>query len=101
MHLQSLFLSAVAVSSVSLGWGALDKPSASNLIWSDQGAVVVYPQEDKGSGPDGSFGAYNKPSAVWEAEGYPIGNGRVGAMVTGSMPGRTSSATTCLSAICS
>ena len=47
MHLQSLFLSAVAVSSVSLGWGALDKPSASNLIWSDEPAVVVYPQEDK------------------------------------------------------
>lgn len=69
MHLQSLFLSAVAVSSVSLGWGALDKPSASNLIWSDEPAVVVYPQEDKN--PDGNFGKYKKPSAVWEAEGYP------------------------------
>ena len=79
MHLQSLFLSAVAVSSVSLGWGALDKPSASNLIWSDEPAVVVYPQEDKN--PDGNFGKYKKPSAVWEAEGYPIGNGRVGAMI--------------------
>jgi len=73
MHLQSLFLSAVAVSSVSLGWGALDKPSASNLIWSDEPAVVVYPQEDKN--PDGNFGKYKKPSAVWEAEGYPNGNG--------------------------
>ena len=79
MHLQSLFLSAVAVSSVSLGWGALDKPSASNLIWSDEPAVVVYPQEDKN--PDGNFGKYKKPSSVWEAEGYPIGNGRVGAMI--------------------
>ena len=87
MHFQSLYLSAVAVSAVSFGWGALDKPSASNLIWSDQPAVIVYPQEDKGCGPNGSFGVYKKPSAVWEAEGYPIGNGRVGAMIF-SAPGR-------------
>lgn len=85
MHFQSLYLSAVAVSAVSFGWGALDKPSASNLIWSDEPAVVVYPQEDKNS--EGSFGKYRKPASVWEAEGYPIGNGRVGAMIF-SAPGR-------------
>ena len=85
MHFQSLYLSAVAVSAVSFGWGALDKPSASNLIWSDEPAVVVYPQEDKNS--QGSFGKYRKPASVWEAEGYPIGNGRVGAMIF-SAPGR-------------
>ena len=79
MHLQSLLFSALSVSAVSLGWSALDKPSASNLIWDDKPAVVVYPQADKN--PDGSFGKYKKPSAVWEAEGYPIGNGRVGAMI--------------------
>lgn len=79
MHLQSLLFSALSVSAVSLGWSALDKPSASNLIWNDKPAVVVYPQADKN--PDGSLGKYKKPSAVWEAEGYPIGNGRVGAMI--------------------
>lgn len=66
MHLQSLLFSALSVSAVSLGWSALDKPSASNLIWDDKPAVVVYPQADKN--PDGSFGKYKKPSAVWEAE---------------------------------
>ena len=53
MHLQSLLFSALSVSAVSLGWSALDKPSASNLIWDDKPAVVVYPQADKN--PDGSF----------------------------------------------
>lgn len=79
MHFNSLFSAALAVSSVSLGLGAIDKPSAVNLIWSDKPAVIVYPQQDKN--PSGNLGSYKDTHAVWEAEGYPIGNGRLGAMI--------------------
>lgn len=79
MHLQSLLFSALSVSAVSLGWSALDKPSASNLIWNDKPAVVVYPQADKTL--TAAWANTRSPPAVWEAEGYPIGNGRVGAMI--------------------
>ncbi len=80
MTIRSLLLSALAVSGASLGWGAIEGSTASNLIWSDKGAVVVLPQKEKN--PQGSFKGYGgNPQSVWEAEGYPIGNGRVGAMV--------------------
>lgn len=75
MILQNLITTAVAVSTFTMAWGALDKPAKNNVIWSNKGATVLYPQKEKN--PAGS----KNPGSVWESEGYPIGNGRVGAMI--------------------
>lgn len=68
-------LSSPLLACLSLG---ADMPG-SNVLWSDTPSSVV-PAENKKI-KDGSFGSYSAPVSVWESEGFPIGNGRIGAMI--------------------
>lgn len=68
-----LFLLSLAVSSMAMSQE--ESAPAANYIWSDKPAVVVRPDQSE------AVGGFGKPGAAWERQGYPIGNGRIGAMV--------------------
>lgn len=56
------------------GFGAVEPMPASQVIWSDQPAPVI---------PGGTAGSYE----AWKEQGYPVGNGRVGAVIMSAPDG--------------